>query len=589
MDNGAGWPYMHCPCPIFNYAPVAMLVADRELNVIEANDEFWNNVCACGPVTEGTPLRDALPGEMWAAVEKALAQVIENEQPVEIPGLRIYSSSQPQRVVDLRVSMAVHGTRKVIMISANTVPDTGRRLAELTLINDMVRVIRQETQLERVLFAVLTCATAGTGGIGFNRAWLFVVDPSGEWLEGRMALGPNSPEEANEIWSRVASEPHTLDDFTAAYDRWAERAAQPLQKTVQSLRFSMRDDTERMPVAAAVQHRGLRVDHAESDPRVSDEFRELLDLDEFVVVPLLVSNQPRGVLMADNRFSRQPILDADVRLLTLFAQHAGLAVESALALEEIRRGRQELENAYASLQRTQGELVRAEQIAAIGEMSARVAHDLRNPLVTIGGWARDLTEEPDDVQAVQHAAEIIAGEASRLEEILSMLLEPLAQRQLHLGPLDLNDLVVDRATTSESALREHGIQVRLHLAEGLPPVRGDIAQLRRSLQNLIDNAADAMPEGGAVEITTSQDPENVWLTIEDTGVGMSKEATERIFDAFYTTKHYGSGIGLAVVWETIRLHGFDIEVKSAPGEGTLFVIRIPKIYTVQDGSDDGSG
>jgi len=69
---------------------------------------------------------------------------------------------------------------------------------------------------------------------------------------------------------------------------------------------------------------------------------------------------------------------------------------------------------------------------------------------------------------------------------------------------------------------------------------------------------------------------------------MSKEATERIFDAFYTTKHYGSGIGLAVVWETIRLHGFDIEVKSAPSEGTLFVIRIPKIYTVQDRGEDGS-
>ncbi|HCA48044.1 MAG TPA: hypothetical protein DEP45_12050 [Armatimonadetes bacterium] len=588
MEHEPGWPYMHCPCPIFNYAPVAMLVADRELNVIEANDEFWSNVCACGPVAEGTPLRDALPGEIWAGVEKALAQVIANEEPIEIPGLRIYSSSQPQRVVDLHVSMAEDGARKVVMISASTVPDTGRRLAELTLINDMVRVIRQETQLERVFFAVLTCATAGTGGIGFNRAWLFVVDPSGEWLEGRMALGPNSPEEANEIWSRVASEPHTLDDFTAAYDRWAERAAEPLQHTVQSLRFSMNDGAELLPVAAAIQGRALRVDHAESDPRVSHQFRELLDLDEFVVVPLLVSNQPRGVLMADNRFSRQPILDADVRLLNLFSQHAGLAVESALALEEIRRGRQELENAYASLQKTQGELVRAEQIAAIGEMSARVAHDLRNPLVTIGGWARDLTEEPDDVEAVKHAAEIIAGESSRLEEILSMLLEPLAQRQLHLRPLDLNDLLVDRAMTSESTLREQGIQMRTHLAEGLPLVRGDIAQLRRSVQNLIDNAADAMPEGGTLEVTTSQDPENVWLTIEDTGVGMSKEATERIFDAFYTTKHYGSGIGLAVVWETIRLHGFDIEVKSAPSEGTLFVIRIPKIYTVQDRGEDGS-
>ena len=582
MAEDMGRPQIHCPCPIFDYAPAAMLIADRELNVIEANHEFWSTICNCDPAPEGTPLRDALPREVWGGVEKALAQVTENEKPVEIAGLRLYSSGQSQRVVDLRLSLASDGPRKLVMIAASAVPDTGRRLAELTLLNDMVRVMRRESQLERVLFAVLTCATAGTGGIGFNRAWLLLVDPSGEWLEGRMALGPRSQDEAHEIWSRVAREPHTLDDFTAAYDHWAARDAQPLQNAVQAMRFSMTEDKERLPVAAAVQRRALKVDDAASDERVADELREVLDVGECVVVPLVVSNQPRGVLMADNRYSRQPITDADVRLLTLFAQHAGLAVESALALEEIRRGRQELEQAYTSLQRAQGELVRAEQIAAIGEMSARIAHDLRNPLVTIGGWARDLEEEPDDVDAVEHAAGIIANEAARLEEILSMLLEPLAQRQLHLRPVELNGLVVDRAMTSETGLRDRDIDLQVHLADGLPMVRGDIAQLRRSLQNLIDNAADAMPEGGTMDITTFEDEENVWLTIEDTGTGMSKEATERIFDAFYTTKHYGSGIGLAVVWDTIRLHGFDIEVKSTPDEGTLFAIRIPKMHTIQD-------
>jgi signal transduction histidine kinase len=97
-----------------------------------------------------------------------------------------------------------------------------------------------------------------------------------------------------------------------------------------------------------------------------------------------------------------------------------------------------------------------------------------------------------------------------------------------------------------------------------------------------------MPDGGAIEISTWQDEENIWLRIEDTGVGMSKEASERIFDAFYTTKHYGSGIGLAVVWDTIRLHGFDVEVDSTPEEGTAFTIRIPKMHTVQDSGEGAS-
>lgn len=571
-----------CPCRLFQHIPVAMLLADRELNVIDGNDAFWSQVCGMEAPPEGTPLRDALPAELWAGVEKALAQVVENAGAVEIPGLRLYSSDQPQRVVDLSVSVVSADDHTAVMIAVNTVPDTGRRLAELTLLTDMIRVLRQETEIDRVLFAILTCATAGTGGIGFNRAWLFVVDAAGEWLEGRMALGPGSEEEAHEIWSRVAAEPHTLDDFTAAYDRWAKREQQPLQEMVRSMRFSMSEDVERLPVLAAVQRRAIKVSNSADDERVSEELRNILDVDEFVVVPMIVSDQPRGVLLADNRYSREPIDDGDIRLLTLFAQHAGLAVESALAWDEVARGRRELEQAYTNMQEIQAELVRTEQVAAIGEMAARLAHDLRNPLVTIGGWAMDLQEDPDDPEIVRHAAGIIADEARSLEEILSMLIEPLAQRELSLAPVDLNALVIRRSVASENGFRERGVEMRLELEDGLPPIRADIAQLRRTVHNLLDNAADAMPDGGTIRIATWQDEENIWLRIEDTGVGMSKEMTRRIFDTFYTTKHYGSGIGLAVVWDTVRLHGFDIEVESDPDEGSAFMIQIPKMHTVQD-------
>ncbi|MGD9497080.1 MAG: ATP-binding protein [Armatimonadota bacterium] len=576
-----------CPCVIFDQIPVATLLADREMRVLKGNRVFWARVCGCDAWPPGTPLREALPAELYEAVEAAVGQAIANVGTVEVPGVRLYSSNQPQRVVDLSVSLATDGEREVLMIAANTVPDTGRRVAELTLLNDMVRVLRQETAIDRVFFATLTCATAGTGGIGFNRAWLLLVDATGRWLEGRMALGPGSQEEAHEIWSRVSAEPRTLDDFTAAYDRWAEEP-HTLQETVERMRFSMVDDAERVPVLAAVQRRSIKIEKASTDVRVSDELRELLDVEEFVVVPMLVANQPRGVLMADNRYSREPISDGDVRLLALFAQHAGLAIESALAYEELQASRRELESAYTSLQRAQAELVRAEQLAAIGEMSARIAHDLRNPLVTIGGWAKDLAEDPSDPLIVHRAASIIAREASNLEDILAMLLEPMAQRQLHLRPIDINSLVVDRALAAESHFAAHGIEIKLDLADDLPPVRGDIAQLRRAVQNLLDNAADAMADGGVISLITCQDDENIYLRIKDTGVGMSKEATERIFDAFYTTKHYGSGIGLAVVWETIRAHGFDIQVDSAPNEGTAFVIRFPKAHAAQASDEDAS-
>jgi len=289
-----------CPCPIFDHIPAAVLLADRDLNVIEGNRAFWEHVCGCGAPPEGTPLRDVLPAELYRAVVAALDRIEVNSAPVNVPGLRLYSSNQPQRVVDLSLSLASDGERDVVMIAANTVPDTGRRVAELTLLNDMVRVLRRETEIDRVFFATLTCATAGTGGIGFNRAWLFVVDSTGEWLEGRMALGPESQEEAYAIWSQVASEPQTLDDFTAAYERWAQEP-HALQEMVRSLRFPMDEDADRVPVLAAVQRRSIRIDDAATDPRIGAELREILDVEQCVVVPMLMADQPRGVLMADNR------------------------------------------------------------------------------------------------------------------------------------------------------------------------------------------------------------------------------------------------------------------------------------------------
>jgi signal transduction histidine kinase len=147
---------------------------------------------------------------------------------------------------------------------------------------------------------------------------------------------------------------------------------------------------------------------------------------------------------------------------------------------------------------------------------------------------------------------------------------------------------VDRALACESDFAERGIEIRTQLTEGLPQVRGDISALRRMLQNLMDNAADAMPEGGVLTLSTAEDDERILLCVEDTGMGMSKETAERIFDAFYTTKHYGSGIGLAVVWETVQAHGFDIDVQSTPGRGTRFEISIPKTDIVRYDPDEAS-
>ena len=135
--------------------------------------------------------------------------------------------------------------------------------------------------------------------------------------------------------------------------------------------------------------------------------------------------------------------------------------------------------------------------------------------------------------------------------------------------------IPDRSGLRLNEFAERYVRLELDLAPDLPPIRGDPSQLRRCLLNLVENALNAMPEGGTLTVATGANQRHAWLRITDTGVGMSKEITPKIFDAFFTTGPSGSGLGLAVVWNIAQSHGCSIEVDSTPGEGTSFTILFP--------------
>jgi signal transduction histidine kinase len=566
-----------CPCDMLHQVPVACLITDRELNVLEGNDLFWDEIATCPPATRDTPLDRALPEHIVGGIRRAADEAIRTGKPVDAGAMRILPPGHPHRVVDLVVAPASLRDVKVLVIASSAVGDAGRRVEELTLLHDMIRVLRQQRDVGRVLFTTLSCATAGSGGLGFNRAWVLLCDAQGEWLEGEMALGPASREDAHRIWAELTSSPRTLDQFAAAYDRWVTEGPRPLQDAVRRMRFSMSEDVEQLPVLAIVRNRAFHVWDAQADQRVPPELAELIDAREFVVVPMTVGEGPHGVIMADNLYSGAPISRGHVRLLSLFAQHAGMAIEDAQLHRRMADDARKLEQAYAELQKAQDEVVRTSKLAALGEMAARIAHDLRNPLVTLGGWARAVQEDPEDTETAAMAAKIIAEESASLESMLSMLLEPFSSRGLRLAPTDLNQLVEDTLLTQENRAQQRGIRVTREYAPDLPPVPVDPGQFRRCVSNLIDNAIEAMSQGGTLSVVTRQGDGEVTVEIGDTGIGISEEQLPHIFDAFYTTGHFGSGLGLAIVWDIVQAHGFRIDVRSQLGRGSSFAIHMPLV------------
>ncbi len=233
----------------------------------------------------------------------------------------------------------------------------------------------------------------------------------------------------------------------------------------------------------------------------------------------------------------------------------------------------------ASLARQREELRRAERLATVGRISAQITHEIRNPLNAIGLNAELLEEElaadgpprPEAVQLVQ----AISREVDRLngvaEEYLRFARPP--RRELHRQ--DLAELVGSLLDFLAPELAAGGIAVRRELPGGLPAVRGDEAQLRAVFLNLLRNSREAMPGGGTVTVSARRAPGAVEVTVRDTGGGIPPGDLPRIFEAFYSTKERGTGLGLAFAQQVVKEHGGAIRCESAVGRGTAFTVRLP--------------
>ncbi|HEX8833914.1 MAG TPA: ATP-binding protein, partial [Abditibacteriaceae bacterium] len=244
---------------------------------------------------------------------------------------------------------------------------------------------------------------------------------------------------------------------------------------------------------------------------------------------------------------------------------AGLTVDNALT--------------YQALQKAQRELVSAERLVAVGEMAARVSHEIRNPLATIGGFARSVLKRPEDTEGVKRKIGIITDEVARLEELLSDLLDMARPRELDLQPHSINEVVEHALLLADADVKASNVEVRKSLAADIPVSLLDRRRLLQALLNTLRNGAQAMQEGGELLVTTrlrsNKEGRFIEIEVKDSGVGIPERALKQVFDPFFSTKIRGSGLGLAVTLRIIRDHGGDIDVFSEEGSGTTFVMCLP--------------
>ncbi|MCR4290593.1 MAG: ATP-binding protein, partial [Candidatus Scalindua sp.] len=444
------------------------------------------------------------------------------------------------------------------------VTESEKSVHRLLLLQHLGEVMQGTLHLDRLLHLILTCVTSGYA-FGFNRAILFLVNKENNVLNGKLAVGPSSPEEASQIWQEISRKYNSFKQILEELD-YNHNINTPLNTMTKLMVYSLSDEKEVVALCARGK-KPIVVKDAANDLRVSGEFGKALGAKEFVCVPLIAKEEPKGVIVADNIYTGEPITEDRVSLLTMFANQAALAIENA---ETYKR----LEEKINQLTEMQQKLISSEKLAAIGSMASYIAHEIRNPLVTIGGFAKSLSRFNFEDPKIKADIEIIYDEVRRLEKILNDLMDISKPPRSEKINARICETVDNTCALMENYLNEKNINLYKKFEPDIPEISVDSGQIKQVVLNILRNAVESMPDGGDLTIEIKTVGESIKINITDTGKGMTEEVLKNIFNPFFTTKSSGTGIGMAISHKIIDDHGGNINVESEYGKGTTMSISL---------------
>lgn len=463
-----------------------------------------------------------------------------------------------------------------------------KRAKQLSTLWELNKALLTTVNLDRILYLMLTAITIGDG-LGFNRAMLFMLNEKEYTLDGTMAVGPDTPEEAGKIWNALSQKKGPLSGLMAELSNSSPKPSQ-LNSLVKGIRIPL--EREQCILSRTVlEGRAFNIQSPRYEEgwiqtgcggqcQLSSEIGCSIGAQlggnpkaySFSTVPLWGKGKVIGVIVVDNLYNQNPITEEDLQFLSMFSNQAGLAIENALLYRN-------LEQLNQKLKEMQSHLIHHEKMSALGELSATIAHEIRNPLVSIGGFARRLYQSVPDEAPERRYTQTIMTEVSRVEKILSDLLNYTRDESLTFREVDIKEILDESLSMVSNKFTDGRIEVTKQYSEDLPKVKGDYHQLKQAFFNLIDNSYQAMKGEGTLSIRLYPMERNgssfIRLELEDTGKGIDPENLHNIFNPFYTTKDSNLGLGLPIFHKIITSHQGQIEVDNRPGEGVTFMVTLP--------------
>ncbi len=455
-----------------------------------------------------------------------------------------------------------------------------QRVVELSMVNEISEALLSSNDLAELLGIILVGVTASQG-LGFNRAFILFVDEESGHLAGEYAMGPSNAEEAGMIWRYLEEKNESLRELLAGYRSGVGGRDFQVNRVVRSIRIPLSDAGN--PLVRCVYERtAMNLKDGVRRGGLPGCLAEALGTDTMAIVPMVCEQGTVGLLLADNLINGAPVREESFRMLQVFANLASQVVERNRLYSSLEARVAELGRAYRELEENRDRLVRAERLSAVGQVAAEVAHEIRNPLVSIGGFARSLSRDLGDGDGRGEKVRIILEEVERLERYLNDTLTFLRASPPGFRLTDPNRLVRECLHMIGGEIARGKVSVVEELNGDVPEVELDRDQIRQVLLNLFRNACEAMPGGGTLTVATKADESSVTITVGDTGIGIDEREAEKLFNPFYTTKSTGSGLGLAISSQIISNHDGSIRLDGGRDRGAVFHVTLPVSRQVRE-------
>jgi signal transduction histidine kinase len=462
---------------------------------------------------------------------------------------------------------------KMYKEAADLASENQFKVKRLETLYNVARTLMSTIKTDKLLRIMLDSLTSPEG-LNYSRAILLQMSAEGDLLEPKMAFGPVTKKDANDL-KRLFKKVNERGEGSAQLGVLREKFWEQVANYKIPLTWN-----DNCVIANAVRE-GKAVTCREGCKRVLTHPNSFCSLhpDSFVVVPMVVKGSVKGAIYVDNMFREREFTDEDIHLLTMFASEAGLSLENSELYEN-------LEKALSDLQNTQDRLIQSEKLAALGEMAAQLAHEIKNPLTVVGGFASRMLkkvrlEKADvDPKAIVNYSRVIVKEVNRLERILNETLYfSRVEKKPTFESVEIHSLIREVLALFREEFEENSIEVKTSFSSDVDTIDVDPDQIRQVFWNIISNAELAMEQGGVITVETKKVREpfdGVEIKISDTGGGISPEVTGNIFNPFFTTRSGGTGLGLPIVHTIVTRHGGLINLDNRVGEGVIFHVLLPE-------------